>query len=88
MISSTKDVVPGSVGKLYKLTDIKEGKPYTFQVGEQNPFTGELILAILRGRQFYAVINFNNRNESIWYSMVSLNNNTETIYFPFEKASH
>jgi hypothetical protein len=70
-----------SIGKLYRLTNLKEGKKYTFQVGEQNPFTGELILAIIRGSQFYAVINFNRDNESIGYSMISFTNNSEVVYF-------
>lgn len=78
---------PGQVGKLFKLTNVKDGKAYTFQVGDTNPFTGQLILAILRGRQFYAVINFDIINRSFGYSMLSFNNNTEVIYFPFEKAA-
>jgi len=69
------------IGKLYRLTNLKEGKAFTFQVGEQNPFNGKLVLAIIRGREFYSVINFNKRIESLNYSMVSFTNNIELVYF-------
>ena len=69
------------IGKLYRLTNLKEGKEFTFQVGERNPFNGEIVLAIIRGLKFYSIINYNERIKAIGYSMVSFINNTELVYF-------
>lgn len=69
------------IGKLYSITTLKEGKEYTFTVGENNPFNGCLILSILRAEQFYAIINFNTQKRSLDYSMISLTNNSNVEYF-------
>lgn len=69
------------IERLYRLTNIKEGEEVTFQVGEQNPFNGQLILAIIRGINFYSIVNFDRRTKSLSYSMVDLVNNIEVVAF-------
>jgi hypothetical protein len=77
---STADNWQKSVGKVYTITNLKEGKKYTFTVGEMNPFGGQ-ILAIIYSEKFYAVINFDRRTESLDYSMLSLDYNSDIVMF-------
>lgn len=69
------------VRKLFSITTIKEGKKYTFTVGEKNPFAGGIILAIISGIKFYAVIYYDLSYKSINYSMVGFGYSSDIIYF-------
>lgn len=78
----TADNWEKSIGKIYSLTNIKEGVKKTFTVGERNPFISGTIISIIYTPSFYMVVNFTaNSGGTLNYSMVSLNNCSEIFYF-------
>lgn len=71
-----------SIGRIYSLTNLKEGVERTFTVGERNPFINGTIISIIYTPKFYMVVNFTaNAGGTLNYSMVSLNNCSEIFYF-------
>lgn len=66
---------------IYSFETEKEGKLHYFEVGSDNPMTGRPISVIVRGLQFYVLIEFDFHSKSFQTCMVDLSSSKNFLYF-------